>query len=150
MKVRTSVGRIVDREWILNDDIRQYMKKRNYSSLTYDRTEVLDISEEDIVRSYLNKRKHSIDSEAGYWYANQLYDMVHNQTELMRGDKEDMCFEIIEPGYPCDIPWSDRVFENAEEFHKWMIEEGEKERLEDEYYSLVVSGKVKGANTMED
>ena len=148
MKVRTSVGRIVDREWILNDDIRQYMKKRNYSSLTYDRTEVLDISEEDIVKSYLNKREYSIDSEAGYWYANQLYDMVHNQTKLMRGDKEDMCFEIIEPGYPCGIPWSDRVFENVEEFHKWMIEEGKKERLEDEYYSLVVSGKVKGVDVI--
>lgn len=130
MKVRTSVSRIVNREWILDDDIRQYMEKRNCLSLTYDRTEILDISEEDIVKSYLNKRESSISSEAGYWYANQLYDMVHNQTKLIHGDKEDMCFEIIEPGYPCDIPYSDRVFGNVEEFHKWMIEEGEKERLE--------------------
>lgn len=148
MKVRTSVSRIVNREWILDDDIRQYMEKRNCLSLTYDRTEILDISEEDIVKSYLNKRESSISSEAGYWYANQLYDMVHNQTKLMHGDKEDMCFEIIEPGYPCDIPYSDRVFGNVEEFHKWMIEEGEKERLEDEYCSLVVSGKLKGVDTI--
>ena len=148
MKVRTSVSRIVNREWILDDDIRQYMEKRNCLSLTYDRTEILDISEEDIVKSYLNKRESSISSEAGYWYANQLYDMVHNQTKLMHGDKEDMCFEIIEPGYPCDIPYSDRVFGNVEEFHKWMIEEGEKDRLEDEYCSLVVSGKLKGVDTI--
>ena len=148
MKVRTSVSRIVNREWILDDDIRQYMEKRNCLSLTYDRTEILDISEEDIVKSYLNKRESSISSEAGYWYANQLYDMVHSQTKLMHGDKEDMCFEIIEPGYPCDIPYSDRVFGNVEEFHKWMIEEGEKERLEDEYCSLVVSGKLKGVDAI--
>ena len=148
MKVRTSVSRIVNREWILDDDIRQYMEKRNCLSLTYDRTEILDISEEDIVKSYLNKCESSISSEAGYWYANQLYDMVHNQTKLMHGDKEDMCFEIIEPGYPCDIPYSDRVFGNVEEFHKWMIEEGEKDRLEDEYCSLVVSGKLKGVDTI--
>lgn len=148
MKVRTSVSRIVNREWILDDDIRQYMEKRNCLRLTYDKTEILDISEEDIVKSYLNKRESSISSEAGYWYANQLYDMVHNQTKLMHGDKEDMCFEIIEPGYPRDIPYSDRVFGNVEEFHKWMIEEGEKERLEDEYYSLVVSGKLKGVDAI--
>ena len=146
MKVRTSVSRIVNREWILDNDIRQYMKKRNCLSLTYDRTEILDISEEDIVNSYLDKRGYSVDDEAGYWYANQLYDMVHNQTKLLGGDREDMCFEIIESSYPCDIPWSDRVFKNVEEFHKWMIEEGEKERLEDEYYSLAVSGKLKGAD----
>lgn len=147
MKVKTSVGRIVDREWILNDDIRRFMEKRNYSSLTYDRTEILDIDEEDIVNSYLHKCEYPVDGdEAGYWYANQLYDMVHNQTKLMHGDKEDMCFEIIEPGYPCDIPWANKVFKNVDEFHKWMIEEGEKERMEDEYNSLVVSGKMKGAD----
>lgn len=151
MKVQTSVSRIVNREWILDDDIRKFMEKRNCSSFTYDRTEILDISEEDIVNSYLHKFEYPVDGdEAGYWYTNQLYDMVHNQTKLMYGDKEDMCFEIIESGYPCDIPWANRVFENVEEFHKWMIEEGEKERLEDEYYSLVVSGKLKGTNTMED
>lgn len=148
MKVRTSVGRIVNRKWILDDDIRQYMEKRNCLSLTYDRTEILDISEEDIVNSCLNKRGYFVDNKPGYWYANQLYDMVHNQTKLLGGDKEDMCFEIIEPDYPCDIPWSDRVFETVEEFHKWMIEEGEKERLEDEYCSLVVSGKLKGVDTI--
>lgn len=148
MKVQTSVSRIVNREWILDDDIRKFMEKRNQLSLTYDRKEILEINEEDIVNSYLNKRGHSINDEAGYWYANQLYDMVHDHTELMFGDKEDMCFEIIEPGYPCDIPWSDRVFENVEEFHKWMIEEGEKERLEDEYCSLVVSRKLKGVDTI--
>lgn len=146
MKVRTSVSRIVYREWILNDNIREFMKKSNCLSFTYDKTEILEISEEDIVKSYLNEREYSVDGEPGYWYANHLYDMVHNQTKLMRGDKEDMCFEIIESGYPCDIPWSDRVFENVEQFHKWMLEEGEKERLEDEYCSMVVSGKLKGAD----
>lgn len=148
MKVRTSVSRTVNREWILNDDIRQFMEKREYSSLTYDRTEILEISEEDIVNSYLNKHRYSINDEAGYWYANQLYDMVHDHTELMFGDKEDMCFEIIEPGYPCDIPRADRVFQTVGEFHKWMLKEGEKERLEDEYYSNLVSGKTKGADTI--
>ena len=148
MKVRTSVSRIVYREWILNDNIREFMKKSNCLSFTYDKTEILEISEEDIVKSYLNEREYPVDSEPGYWYANHLYDMVHNQTKLIRGDKEDMCFEIVEPGYPCDIPWSDRVFGNVEEFHKWMLEEGEKERMEDEYCSLVVSGKLKGVDTV--
>lgn len=126
MKVQTSVSRIVNREWILDDDIREFMEKKNQLSLIYDRKEILEISEEDIVNSYLNRRGYSINDEAGYWYANQLYDMIHSQTELMFGDKEDMSFEIIEPNYPCDIPWADRVFQTVEEFHKWMIEEGEK------------------------
>lgn len=148
MKVQTSVSRIVNREWILDDDIREFMEKRNQLSLIYDRKEILEISEEDIVNSYLNRRGYSINDEAGYWYANQLYDMVHSQTELMFGDKEDMSFEIIEPNYPCNIPWADRVFQTVEEFHKWMIEEGEKERLENEYCSLVVSGKLKGVDAI--
>lgn len=132
MKVQTSVSRIVNREWILDDNIREFMEKRNQLSLTYDRKEILEISEENIVNSYLHKCEYPVDGdEAGYWYTNQLYDMVHDHTELMFGDKEDMRYEIIEPGYPCDIPWSDRVFEYVEEFRKWMMEEGEKERMED-------------------
>lgn len=148
MKVRTSVSRNVYREWILDDNIRELMKRIDCLGFTYDKTEILEISEEDIVKSYLNNCEYSVADEAGYWYTNQLYDMVHNQTKLMHGDKEDMCYEIIEPGYPCDIPWSDRVFQTVEEFHKWMIEEGEKKRLEDEYCSLVVSGKLKGVDTI--
>ena len=61
MKVQTSVSRIINREWILDDDIRKFMESRNQLSLTYDRKEILEISEEEIVNSYLHKCEYPVD-----------------------------------------------------------------------------------------
>ena len=125
MKVKTSVSRLVYKNNILNDDIREFMDKKNISNFYCYKSEILEIDEEEIVNSYLNAfpRPCSTD-EPGYWYANELYDKIKNLTRFVGGDKQDMNYEIVEPGYPWDIPWTDRIFETVDEFHKWMLVEG--------------------------
>ena len=123
MKVRTSVSRVIFRDYILDDNIVDFMEKNNICSLRYSKTEILDINEEEIVKSYLKAFPHSTD-QPGYWYANELYDKVQNLTKFICGDREDMNYEIAEPGYPYDIPWADKIFKTIDEFRKWMLEEG--------------------------
>lgn len=123
MKVRTSVSRVIYRDYIINDNIIEFMEKNNIHSFKYIDTEILDINEKEIVESYLKTFPNSTD-EPGYWYANKLYDKVQNLTQFTGGDKQDMNYEIVEPGYPWDIPWTDRIFKTVDEFHKWMLEEG--------------------------
>ena len=135
MKVQTTVSKIVFKDNILNDDIVDFMDRKGITYFWYEKTELLDIDEEKLVNSYLDrfheeimepylyKSSHCI-SEPGYWYANQLYDKIHNLTHFINGDKEDMRYEIVEPDYPSDIPWADRIFETTKEFRERMIEEG--------------------------
>ena len=123
MKIRTSVSRIVFRDYILDDNIIEFMEKNNIYSFRYNKTEILDINEEQIIESYLKAFPNSKD-EPDYWYANELYDKVQNLTLFIGGDKQDMNFEIAEPGYPCDIPRADRIFKTVDEFRRWMLEKG--------------------------
>lgn len=123
MKVKTSVSRLIFKENVLNDDIREFMEKKHICNFWCYKAEVLDIDELELIDSYPTTSSCSIDCP-GYWYANELYDKVHELTNFMCGDREDMDVEIIEPGYPCDIPYADKPFETVEEFHRWMIEKG--------------------------
>ena len=51
MKVQTIVNRVVFRDYILDDDIKEFMKKNNILQLSYQMTELLDIDEKRIVYS---------------------------------------------------------------------------------------------------
>lgn len=127
MKVKTFLRRSVSREWVTDTDIKNYMIYMGLSRFTYERIELLNINDEDIVNSYLDLRGSNLNNEPGYWYSNQLYDMVHKQTKFLGGDEEDMEYEIVEPNYPTDIPWADQVFQTVEEFRIWMINKGMEE-----------------------
>lgn len=130
MKVQTIVNRVVFRDYILDDDIKEFMKKNNILQLSYQMTELLDIDEKRIVYSYLANHPECLNDieystyTPGYWYANKLYDEIHKLTKFVGGDKEDMEYEIVEPGYCWNIPYAHRVIRDVRDFHKWMLEEG--------------------------
>lgn len=130
MKVQTSVNRVVFKDWILNDDIVEFMEQNHISQLSYQTTELLDIDEKRIVYSYLSSHQECLDDiedstyTPGYWYANQLYDEIKRLTKFVGGNKEDMTYEIVEPGYCWDIPYAHRIIRNVKDFHKWMLENG--------------------------
>lgn len=133
--MQTTVSKIIFKDNILNDDIVDFMDRKGITYFWYEKTELLDIDEEKLVNSYLDrfheeiiepylyKSSHCI-SEPGYWYANQLSDELHNLTHFINCDKEDMRYEIVETDYPSDIPWADRIFETVDEFREWMLENG--------------------------
>ena len=135
LKVQTTVSKIVFKDNILNDDIVDFMDKKGITYFWYERTELLDIDEEKLVNSYLDKfheeimepylykSSHCI-SEPGYWYANQLYAEIKRLTKFVGGDEEDMTYEIVEPGYCWDIPYAHRIIRNVKDFHEWMLENG--------------------------
>lgn len=123
MKIQTKVSKNVFKDNILNDDIVDFMDRNGITNFWYEKTELLDIDEEEIINSYLHACPNSI-CGPGYWYTNKVYDQVHNLTHFIGGDKEDMTYEIVEPGYPYDIPWADTVFETVDEFRAWMLKEG--------------------------
>lgn len=130
MKVQIIVNRIVSRDCILNDDIVEFMEQNNILQLSYQMTELLDIDEKRIVYSYLSSHQECLnDIESpiytpGYWYANKLYDEIYRLTKFVAGDKEDMTYEIVEPGYCWHIPHAHRVIRNVKDFHEWMLENG--------------------------
>ena len=130
MKVQTIVNRVVFKDWILNDEIIEFMEKNNILKLSYQMTELLDIDEERIVNSYLLRHPECLNNvedpmfTPGYWYSNELYDEINRLTKFVGGDKEDMVYEIVEPGYCWNIPYAHKVIKNVKDFHTWMIEEG--------------------------
>ena len=130
MKVQTIVNRVVFKDWILNDEIIEFMEKNNILKLSYQMTELLDIDEERIVNSYLLRHPECLNNvedpmfTPGYWYSNELYDEINRLTKFVGGDKEDMVYEIVEPGYCWNIPYAHKAIKNVKDFHKWMIEEG--------------------------
>ena len=59
-----------------------------------------------------------------------MYDLVHERSKFYF-EKDDLEYEIIEEGYPTDIPYANCEFDNVEEFHKWLLEKGKEEREEE-------------------
>ena len=121
MKVKTWIERRVETDWVNDEKAKRLLHDNDiYRFYTY-KEEILDIDIEDIIGEY----KTSKLSGAGYIYCNQLYDLVHSKS-IFIFEKDDLEYEIIEEGYPEDIPHSPSIFKSAEEFHKWMLEEGKK------------------------
>ena len=117
----------MDREWKGKEIIvrQRYLRFFSYKE------RIVDVDLNEIIDS----NKHEEPYEAGYRYCNKLYDVVHDNT-IFIGEKGDLEYEIIEEGYPMDIPYAKCEFDNVNEFIKWLLEEGVKEREELEKESL--------------
>lgn len=123
MKVKTWIRRCVSSSWIENEMARNILLDNDIYNFTTYKEQKLEIDLNDIVDDCKSVMVH----EAGYRYCNRLYDLVHKKS-IFIGEEDDLEYEIIEEGYPEDIPYAYCEFIDVNEFHKWMLEEGRKER----------------------
>lgn len=122
MKVKTWIAKEFSVPYIADENARKLLLDNGFSHLTEYKEEILDIPEEEIIgnNGYLRKE---------FWYSDNLFDLVHDKSKF-RNESDDIEYEIIEEGYPYDIPCCscDINICSVEDFKNWMLEEGRKER----------------------
>ena len=124
MQVKTWIRKYVSTFYVEDENVRKLLFDNDiYSFYTY-KEQILEIDLADIVDTKTEN------DEAGYRYNNRLYDLVHERSKFYF-EKDDLEYEIIEEGYPTDIPYANCEFDNVEEFHKWLLEKGKEEREEE-------------------
>lgn len=117
MKVKTWIRRFFSTPYIENEKARRLLLDNGFSNLTTYKEEILDILEEDLIDDGY--------THDGFWYNNTLYDLVH-QKSCFHGELDDLEYEIIEEGYPEDIPYCDVDIYCVEDFKDWMFKVGKK------------------------
>lgn len=123
MKVKTWIRRYLQSRWIEDENVKKLLIDNGIYDFSTCKEQILDIDLYEIV----DKQKSDDDYRAGYRYNNRLYDLVHKKS-IFCLENDDLEYEIIEQCYPKDIPYAECEFTDVEEFHKWMLEEGRKER----------------------
>ena len=124
MQVKTWIRKYVSTFYVEDENVRKLLFDNDiYSFYTY-KEQILEIDLADIVDT------ETENSGVGYSYNNRLYDLVHKRSKFYL-EKDDLEYEIIEEGYPTDIPYANCEFDNVEEFHKWLLEKGKEEREEE-------------------
>ena len=118
MKVKIWVRKGFSVAYIENENAKKLLLDNGFSYLTEYKEEVLDISEEEIID------KDGC-SYRGFWYSNTLYDLVHNKSKF-RSELDDLEYEIIEDGYPNEIPYCTVNISDVEDFKSWMLDKGKK------------------------
>ena len=131
MKVKTWIRRHVCSDWIEDEKAKKLLLDNSIFNFFSYKEQIIDVDLNKIVDS----SKHDEPYEAGYRYCNRLYDLIHKKS-IFVGERDDLEYEIIEEGYPTDIPYAHCEFDDVDEFIKWLLEEGVKEREELEKESL--------------
>lgn len=124
MKVKTWIRKGFSVAYLEDENIRKLLLDNGFSYLTEYKEEILDIPEEEIIDD-------SGYPQMGFWYNNTLYDLVHHKSKF-RSELDDLEYEIIEEGYPKDMPYCTVDIYNVEDFKHWIIEEGKKYLSEEE------------------
>lgn len=124
MKVKTWIRKYVNTDYIDNEKAKKLLHDNDIYNFDIYKEQILDIDLSDIVEIV---KGYKVD-KAGYIYCNRLYDLIHSKSRFFL-ERDDLEYEIIEDGYPVDIPYADCIFNSVEEFHKWMLEEGKREEL---------------------
>lgn len=119
MKVKTWIKKGFPVLYLENEDARKLLLNNGFYYLTAYKEEILDIPEEEIIDDVGYPQN-------GFWYNNTLYDLVHYKSKF-RSELDDLEYEIIEEGYPSDIPYCEVDIYNVEDFKQWMLDEGKKE-----------------------
>ena len=125
MKVKSWIRKYYITEHIEDEKVRKLLFDNGIGHFCTYKEEILDFNEAEI----LDIGSRYSDSP-GFRYCNKLYDMVHEKSSFVC-EEDDLKYEIIEEGYPNDIPYADRYYDTVEDFRKWMLEEGIKEKGED-------------------
>lgn len=121
MKVKTWIRKGFSAFYLENEKARKLLLENGFSYLTEYREEILDIPEEEVIDD-------SGYHQSGFWYTNTLYDLVHNKSKF-RSELDDLEYEIIEDGYPYDIPYCEVDIYDVDDFKRWMLEQGRKEKF---------------------
>lgn len=124
MKVKTWIDRYVSSDWIQDEKAKKLLIDNDIYNFWTHKEQMLEIDLNDIV----DDCKSATVYEAGYRYSNRLYDLVHKKSIFVL-ENDYLEFEIVEENYPYDIPYAYYEFDNVDEFHKWMLEEGRKEKF---------------------
>ena len=124
MKVKTWIRKGFSVAYLEDENARKLLFNNGFSYLTEYKEEILDISEEEIIDN--DGYPHS-----GFWYNNVLYDLVHSKSKF-RSELDNLEYEIVEEGYPEEIPYCTVDIYDVEDFKKWMLEEGKKYLNEEE------------------
>ena len=125
MKVKSWIRRHFITEHIEDEKVRKLLFDNGIGHFSTYKEEIFDIDESEI----LDTGTRYFD-EPGYEYCNNLYDIVHEKSSFVL-EKDDLEYEIIEDGYPNDIPYADRYYNTVDDFRKWMLEERIKEMGKD-------------------
>lgn len=126
MKVKSWIRQHFITEHVEDEKVRKLLFDNGISHFCTYKEEILDFDEAEILGICLR-----YSDSPGFIYCNKLYDMVHEKSSFVL-EKDDLEYEIIEEGYPDDIPWADRYFDSVDDFRKWMLEEGTKEKEENQ------------------
>lgn len=124
MKVKSWIRRRYITEHVEDEKVRRLLFDNGIGHFYTYKEEIFDIDEAEILD--IGSR---YSDEPGYRYCNELYDMIHEKSSFVC-EKDDLEYEIIEEGYPNDIPYAYRYYDTVEDFRKWMLEEEIKEREE--------------------
>lgn len=124
MKVKTWIRKGFSVAYLEDENARKLLFDNGFSYLTEYKEEILDISEEEIIDN--DGYPHS-----GFCYSNTLYDLVHSKSKF-RSELDNLEYEIVEEGYPKEIPYCTVDIYDMEDFKKWMSEEGKKYLNEEE------------------
>ena len=109
--------------WVENEKIKKLLIDNGVYDFSTYKEQILDIDLKEIIDSSKSEENY----RPGFRYCNRLYDLVHQKTMYI-SEKDDLEYEIIEEGYPMDIPYAKCEFDDVDEFIKWLLEEGTKER----------------------
>ena len=119
MKVKTWIRKFISVPYIEDKNARESLLDKGFTYLIEYKEEILDIPEEEIIDN--DGYPHS-----GFWYCNNLYDLVHKKSKFS-SELDNLEYEIIEEGYPEDIPYCEVYICDVEDFKKWMSEEGKRQ-----------------------
>ena len=125
MKVKTWIRRYMSSTCVEGERTKKILIDNGVYDFSTYKEQIINVDLKEIV----DKCKSEEKDYAGFRYSNRLYDFIHNNT-IFIGERDDLEYEIIEEGYPSDIPYADCEFDNVEEFHEWLLKEGTKEREE--------------------
>ena len=122
MKVKTWVRRYSCSDCVEDDNMKKLLLDNGIYNFFLYKEQIVDVDLKKIIDDYKNEETY----EAGYRYCNRLYDLIHKNT-IFIGEKDDLEYEIIEDGYPTDIPYAHSEFNDVDKFIEWLLEEGIKE-----------------------
>ena len=131
MKVKTWIRRYVCSDWIEDEKAKKLLLDNGIFNFFSYKEQIVDVDLVDLIDVIKEEENY----DAGYRYCNRLYDLIHNKT-IFIGEIDDLEYEIVEEGYPTNIPYANCEFDDVDEFIKWLLEEGKKERKELEKESI--------------
>lgn len=128
MKIRVYDTVIVCANDIEDEKIKKLLRDNGILFFNETKEKCVDVDLNRLIDKK-DKEYHQEDNPyMGFLYCNRLYEIVRREHCLRLADDTNLKYEIIEEGFPDDIPYCEHEpFENVEEMTNWLHEEFFKE-----------------------